>query len=156
MQGFQGLISLACWRECWFLWIYWTRIKVSLLYLCDIAVIPCVGEDMLWFDCATWNAEWFFPLDASRFKSNACLLTGLFLQGWHSRWSSPAADVREKEASTSPGQEEPLGELLHGRTWESLPYHQTGTWRDYLPGRRLTEEEWDFYQRKKNEKFRRK
>lgn len=37
--------------------------------------------------------------------------------------------------------------------WESMAYYHTGTWKDYLPIRKLSEEEWELYQRKKAQRF---
>ena len=47
-------------------------------------------------------------------------------------------------------------EELQAATYQSMAYNRTGTWRDYLPVRQLSEEEWDLYQARKAQRFQEK
>lgn len=52
-----------------------------------------------------------------------------------------------------PAKREYSADELNEKSYQSMAYNKTGTWRDYLPVRKLSEEEWDLYQRRKALKF---
>ena len=52
-----------------------------------------------------------------------------------------------------PAKREYTAEELNETSYQSMAYHKTGTWRDYLPVRKLSEEEWDLYQQRKALRF---